>query len=465
MEIEPALRLALDYASKAGASFTEARGEKTTKFKISLENDKVNQASYDIKIGIGIRIFLNGSAGFSFTNKLNKQSIKETVNIALKIAKVSKKVKSKINIKKPKLNKFSPKKLNVQVHPKKISEKEKQELCLDLYRNSSSFKEIVKIQSRYAEYYGKIYYVNSCGVNISYEPLLIGLSVNCTARKNGALNESYNEVGGSFGFELFKKESCSPEYLSRDASIWAIRKLHARSPPTGEFPVVIDPILGGTIIHESFGHLAEADRIIAGQSPLVNRIGQIISSEKLTIIDEGTPACGGFYIPFDDEGTPCRRLEIVRNGVLMGYMSNREASSELGIELTGNARSQDYSYEPIVRMRNTYIKSGDWKFEELIEETKEGIYAIDIIGGYVTDGLFTFKSPRGYLIKNGELKHPLRDIVISGEIMSFLKNVDAVCNDLRLDANPFFSCLKSGQRVFVGTGAPHFRVKTIHIGI
>jgi TldD protein len=132
---------------------------------------------------------------------------------------------------------------------------------------------------------------------------------------------------------------------------------------------------------------------------------------------------------------------------------------------TGNARSQDYSFEPIVRMRNTFFESGDWKPEEALREIKHGIYAVSTAGGQVDDtGTFLFKAVRGYMVENGELKQPLRDVALTGNILQLLKNVDAVCNDLELSASPFGGCGKLDQRAFVGTGGPHLRVKGVLFG-
>jgi TldD protein len=135
------------------------------------------------------------------------------------------------------------------------------------------------------------------------------------------------------------------------------------------------------------------------------------------------------------------------------------------MEPTGNARSQDYSFEPIVRMRNTYLDIGDWKPEEALSELKQGIYAIDTAGGQVEDtGNFLFKAVRGYWVENGEPKYPLRDVALTGNILDLLKNIDAVCNDLEISTTPFGGCGKMNQRAFVGTGGPHIRARDVLFG-
>jgi TldD protein len=185
----------------------------------------------------------------------------------------------------------------------------------------------------------------------------------------------------------------------------------------------------------------------------------------VSILDEGLPEKGGYKMYFDDEGIPCTRVEILKKGILNRYLQSRLTARALKMEPTGNARSQDYSFEPIVRMRNTYFDVGDWKPEETLNEFKQGIYAIDTAGGQVSDtGTFLFKAVRGYWVENGELKYPLRDVALTGNILELLKNIDAVCNDLLISTTPFGGCGKMGQRAFVGTGGPHIMVKNVLFG-
>ncbi len=168
--------------------------------------------------------------------------------------------------------------------------------------------------------------------------------------------------------------------------------------------------------------MSEADFVVIGASPLSGRLGQQLGTENVTIIDEGLPQKGGYNIYFDDEGVPCRRIEIMKKGVLNSYLHSRVTAKAMKMEPTGNARSQDYSFEPIVRMRNTYFDVGDWKQQEALEELKNGIYAIDTAGGQVSDtGTFLFKAVRGYMVENGELKYPLRDVALTGNILELLK--------------------------------------------
>lgn len=351
-------------------------------------------------------------------------------------------------------------------HPNEVSLEEKKDYCLRQCETAKkTSKQITNVTSVFGEYHGAIYYLNSEGTKVSYEPLLVGLRILCVAKKGEVIVDARNSYGGSVGLSAFEEEAHMPEKLAEDAAKWAIEKLKAKPAPAGKFDALIDPQLAGVLAHESFGHLSEADFVVIGASPLSGRMGQRLGTENVTIIDEGLPQKGGYKIYFDDEGVPCRRIEILKKGVLNHYLHSRVTAKAMKMEPTGNARSQDYSFEPIVRMRNTYFDCGDWKHEEVLEELKHGIYAIDTAGGQVSDtGTFLFKAVRGYMVENGELKYPLGDVALTGNILELLKNVEAVCNDLEISSTPFGGCGKMEQRALVGTGGPHLRVKNVHFG-
>jgi TldD protein len=253
--------------------------------------------------------------------------------------------------------------------------------------------------------------------------------------------------------------------MAKNAANWALEKLKARPAPAGKFDALVDPKLAATLAHESFGHLSEGDAVALGISPLSGKIGQKLGTEDVTIIDEGLPEKGGYALPFDDEGVRCVRVEILKNGVLQHYLQSRATATMLKTEPTGNARSQDYSFEPIVRMRNTYFNAGTWRPEEALKELKRGVYAIDTTGGQVEDtGTFLFKAVRGYWVENGELKYPLRDVALTGNILELLKRIDAVCNDLQIGSTPFGGCGKMNQTAYIGIGSPHLRIKEVLFG-
>ena len=211
--------------------------------------------------------------------------------------------------------------------------------------------------------------------------------------------------------------------------------------------------------------MSEADHITANASPLRDRIGEELGSEYASIVDDGTPDEGGFYYPVDSEGVKTRRVILLDKGVLKGYLLDRENASILNMELTGNGRAQNYSYPPIVRMRNTFFLPGDWTLDEMIHDIREGVYVDDERGGEVNlDGTFTFTAGRGYIIKNGEFIKPVKDAVLSGNILEMLKYIEGASKEYVIEAVPFGGCGKGGQSVFVGLGGPYLYISKLMVG-
>jgi len=457
---------AVQHALKVGANFAEVKGEDTITRNIEVVDEETRTVSQIHNIGIGVRAFLGKANGFSFVNILDESNAFRAAETAVKIAAASSK-KTLIKMNLAQVNPGTEKKsTSVNKHPRDISLDEKKDMCLrQCVTAAKTGKQIVNARSLFGEYHGTIYYANSEGTKVSYEPLLVGLTISCVAKKGDLIVDARDSHGGSVGLTAFEEEEHTPEKMAENAAKWAQEKLKAKPAPAGKFDALVDPPLAGVLAHESFGHLSEGDFVVIGGSPLTGKMGQKLGTDIVTIIDEGLPQKGGYNIYFDDEGVPCTRVEILKNGVLTNFLQSRLTAKLLKTQPTGNARSQDYSFEPIVRMRNTYFDAGEQKPEETLQDLKEGIYAIHTAGGQVEDtGTFLFKAVRGYWVEKGEKKYPLRDVALTGNILELLKNVEAVCSDLEINSNPFGGCGKMEQRAFVGLGGPHMKIRNVQFG-
>jgi len=253
------------------------------------------------------------------------------------------------------------------------------------------------------------------------------------------------------------------EERSRRAAEKAVELLKAKPAPGGRFTVIVDGVLAGLIAHEAIGHASEADGVLRGTSILRGKLGERVGSKHVTLIDDATLAEKFGMDFYDDEGVKAQRKILIQNGILKGYLTNREAAGKLNLPATGNARAQNYRYPPIVRMTNTYFKPGDMSLEELLEDVKMGIYAKGGRGGQVNpaEGVFQFGAQEAYLIKNGEIAEHLRDFSMSGFILQTLKNVTGVAKDF--DIYPSF-CGKGGQSMRTTCGGPHIRIEGMIVG-
>ena len=252
--------------------------------------------------------------------------------------------------------------------------------------------------------------------------------------------------------------------LGESAQVAALRLLTAERAPSGKLPLIADKDLTGVYIHEALGHPCEADLVAAGDSCLDGKLGQKIGSDIVTVVDDPTIMEGYGSYPVDDEGVNTREKVLIRNGVLTEYLNHRETAHHFGIEPNGGARAQDGLHHPLVRMSNTIIQGGTHRdMDELMEDIQYGVYACGTRGGQVDTGRgsFQFAAQEAWLIENGELTRPLRDVSVSGLTLEILNNVNGLTRDASL-ASPGF-CGK-GQTVPVGDGGPVMRISEALVG-
>jgi len=242
-------------------------------------------------------------------------------------------------------------------------------------------------------------------------------------------------------------------------------KLSAIETPAGEQTVVLGPGWPGILLHEAIGHGLEGDFNRKKTSAFYNLVGQKIASDQITVVDDGTIPNKRGSITIDDEGTPSQKTVLIENGILKGFMQDKQNARLMNQMPTGNGRRQSYSHIPMPRMTNTYMLNGKYKHEELIKSTKKGIYASQFSGGQVdiTSGKFVFSASEAYEIKNGKIGKPLKGATLIGNGPEVLKNVTMVANNLELD-NGIGTCGKEGQMVPVGVGQPSLKVKNLTVG-
>lgn len=280
--------------------------------------------------------------------------------------------------------------------------------------------------------------------------------------KDNQLQRASERVGGTGGYELTKNAYPRTEKLVERLK----GLLNADKAPAGNLPLIMDPDLAGVFAHEAFGHAAEGDLVVTGNSCLKNKLGQQVAADKVTIYDDPTYEGYGHFL-YDAEGTPARKRVLVKNGSLNEFILDRESAGKLGskIRSNGGSRAESFRDNPLVRMSNTLIAEGDRTFEELLEEIQgKGIYAKASRGGQVdpAQGTFQFNTEEAYLVQGGEIKKPLRGVSFSGFTLATLKKVVGLTEEVNYSGAGI--CGKGGQRVPVGTGGPHLLVKEVNVG-
>jgi TldD protein len=449
---------AIEEAISLGASFAEVRLEDTVRELITYVNGRVVALGFQRSRGAGVRVLYGGSVGFASTCDLTREGLRAAAREAVKAARALA----------PGDRGLAPHPLRsrvfrlegVKLHPSQVPLEEKLELVKRAYKVAKEGG-AASATARYGAHYGSVWVYTSEGVEVEVERLVVGVSASVVLREADRVGDGFETHGASRGFEAFEGEG-SPEAVAERALSHARDALKASRPPAGYLTVITRPELTGVFAHESFGHLTEGDFVAAGTSPLTGRLGEAIASEEVTIVDAGFDERGGYVLLADDEGVPARKVVLVERGVLKGYLHSRESAALLGMEPTGNGRAQSFAHEVIVRMRNTFFEAGSWGEEEIVEETKHGLLLDKPAGGQVEeDGTFTFNARIGYLVENGEIKEPVRDVVLAGNILEMLKHVDAASKKVVITTSPFGGCGKMGQMVHVGDGGPTLRTKLL----
>lgn len=465
------LEYGLRKAEKLGADFVEARFDDLATREFRMEKKIVKDVKNFRRVGIGIHTFYKGATGYSFTVELSKKAVAETAARAFNIAKVSS-ATARIKVEPGEASPTKSKKveLGVKKHPKDLPLTYKKDLVFRAVDSSEEHgKKISAITGLYGEIYGEKVFINSVGTEVSWSPILADLGVRVVSKEGDLLVDGSDSFGGSIGLEAFDTEQHSPETIGKNASKWAAEKLEAKPAPPGKHRALCENTLVGVLAHESFGHLTESDFVVTGMSPLAGKLGEQLGSEQATIIDEGTPDAeryNGFWIPFDDQGLKTTKIVILNKGKLSNYLHSRETAALMKTKPTGNARAVNYNFPPIVRMRNTYFTPGDLSVEEALKELDTGIYAVRTRGGQASaDGTFMFKARRGYYVENGEKKYPLREVTLTGSILTFLKNVEGATKELIIQSGYFGGCGKNGQYPLpCGLGGPHLLVREVQFG-
>ena len=449
---------------RKGAKYADVRFQDYFYELIVVDNGQLREYSVTRSRGIGIRVLVDKYIGFASTNILNWGSIKSTIeraiaaakamSIAGKVAELAEKPITKTTLR----SKYSK-------DPRDIDSDTKVKTVMEVNKEASKFNEIKSTITRMGSQIDRRIFASSEGDLIDITTIATGMSHLSVARIANIMERVFDQKSAIAGYEFIERNDWIS--FAREISELAIKASQAKTPPPGAYTVVLDNEIVGLLLHEAFGHASEGDGVEAGASVLVNKIGEKVASPLVTVVDSGVIE-GGYFCPYDDEGVPKKKTIIVDKGILKTYLHSRITAKRLGGTPTGNARAQDYASIPLVRQTNYYIEPGDHKVDELFEDIEFGIYVKGrgATGGEVDPavGTFTFSVGPSYLIVKGEVSELVRGVILSGLILETLKEVDAVANDLKITTSVFGGCGKGGQRVRVGDGGPHIRVRKMVIG-
>ena len=454
------LQKILNIALSSGGDFSEIFLEYKMYNSINMEEDIIKETAESISLGLGIRVISGEKTGYGYTNDLSLEKIKKVALTAASIAS------GKLQKNSSFLNSF-PIKHNFYpvLNPAHKESLEKKILLVQkAYQTAQNFdQKIKKVKVSFIDQIQYVTVVNSEGLMVSDIRPLIKLVCLCIAEKSQKREAGFSGGGGRVGLEYFQSE-LKPEEIGRDAAREALNLLEAVLAPAGELPIVLAPGYSGVLIHEAVGHLLEADFIRKKTSIFWNKMGEKVGNAQVNIYDDPTiPHFRGSYNT-DDEGTVPKKTPLILKGKLTGLLQDRLSAKLMKKPLTGHGRRQDYTCMPIPRMSNTYLDKGEYAPEEIIKSVKKGFYAHKFQGGQVEDsGKFTFSVSSGFLIEDGKLTVPVKQVTLIGTSIDILNKIEMIGSDLVFGLQTG-TCSKEGQEVPVTDGCPTIKISRMTVG-
>jgi TldD protein len=417
---------------------------------VGLEDKEVNRAYTNVDFGMGIRVLKGDQTGYSFTEEITPKAMKQAARTAANIASgsaVSPATKLTVH---PAANYYPIETSWEEVRiDRKIPYLEKlNEIVF------AADSRIVKSQVWFSDNTSYVLLLTSDGrVVCDYRPMT-RLSVNCTAEQDGRLEEGYYDLSGREGIEFYTPQRL--EHLAGMAVERAVGLFEA---------VVLAAGSSGILLHEAIGHGMEADFNRKGISIFADKIGKPVAEKFVSIVDDGTNVNLRGSLNVDDEGNDTERTFLVENGTMRSYLHDRLSSQHYEVASTGSGRRESFRHPPMPRMRNTYMLPGPHTRDEIIASVKKGLYAEAFTNGqvFIGAGDFSFYVKTGYLIENGRLARPVKDINIIGNGPDVLTKIVMVGDDLKF-AEGGWTCGKNGQRVPVSMGLPTVKVSSITVG-
>lgn len=445
----------LNKSLETGADFGELFFEKSINNSINIMNGEVVNISTGEVYGVGVRLLKGSKEVYGYTNEVKEDVILELLeNLKAsfndkpnKVTKLGEKLPFNNNITRPFELVETSEKVSRLLELNKIM-KDESPLIIQSITNLIEKKQDVLI-------------ANTDGTYQDDERVYTRVILASVAKDGEKMEQTFEGPGRFMGFELFDKLDLKA-YASYVAKA-AIKQLDAKDIKAGVMPVVIHNGFGGVIFHEACGHPLEASSIAKGLSPFANKIGEKVASDVVTAYDNGNIENAWGRLNFDDEGNPTQNNLLIENGILRGYLIDKRNGRTMNEKSTGSSRRQSYKYAPTSRMNSTFIDNGTMEYEDIIKETKYGLFAKKLGGGTVNPatGEFNFVVQEGYMIEDGKLTDAVKGAMLIGNGKDILFEIDRVANNLEFGQG---MCGADSGSIPVDVGQPTIRVKKITVG-
>ena len=444
-------------AMSTGADYAELYVEDRVSESISMIADCVDNANTSRDMGAGVRIFCGTNSVYAYGNGTDEKSLME---LASKVAAAAGTARSAgIDIV---LNevKFDPV-CHADIPSGSVDKKTKVEALKQAYIAAKEYSgDIVQVSGMLGANTKHVYVANSDGVIGTDVRPYIRLAISAVASDGSENQSGFVGPGNSAGFEFI--EGLDLQAQGREAARIATTMLHAGKCPAGKMSVVMDNAFG-VVFHEACGHALEATSMGLGNSVFCGKMGQKIANEKVSAVDDATMISEWGSRAMSDEGEKTQRIQLIKDGILTGYMIDKLGSRRMKMPSTGSGRRQSYAFAPTSRMSNTFICPGNDTREQIISSTDNGLYAAKMGGGSVNPltGEFNFSVMEGYMIRGGKICEPVRGATLIGKGYEVLLNIDMVSDDLVLGQG---MCGSVSGSIQTNVGQPMIRISEITVG-
>jgi TldD protein len=449
------LQILLEAALETGADFAEIFLEDTASSVIRVMNGEVTSIDRGNVFGTGVRLIQNTDEVYGFTNEVSFDAILNLVQ----------NLRSSFNGPLHKVVALGEAKPYVDDIKRPMESVPVSEKTAKLQNLSNIIKShdprIVQAIAQLIETRQKVWVANSEGVYQDDLRTYTRVVMMAASSENGLMQQASEGPGRYMGFEIF--DALDLETLAKEVAVSSITLLSAEDMVPQVMPVVLHNGFGGVIFHEACGHPLEATAVAKGLSPFVGKLGEKVGSDKVTAYDDGDVESAWGRLSFDDEGKQTQKNLLIENGVLKGYLIDYRNARKMKMAPTGSGRRQSYKFSPTSRMNSTYIAPGTDKFEDIIKDTKYGLFAKKLGGGTVVPatGEFNFAVQEGYLIEDGKLTKPVRGAMLIGQGKDVLFKIDRVADNLEFGQG---MCGSLSGSIPVDVGQPTIRVSSMTVG-
>jgi TldD protein len=452
-----ALRVLRDATQGAedGELFLERRRSEA----IVLDDGRIKTASYDASEGFGLRAVNGEVAGYAHSTEISESALlraSQTARLAVGAGGGA--------------LADAPKGTNVKLYGDADPMADATfAVKIDLLREIDAYARaldprVVQVSATLSASYQEIEILRPEGLRFTDIRPMARLNVSVIVEAGGRREQGGMGGGGRFGLAGLM-DSARWQPMVREALRIAVVNLDAVAAPAGMMDVVLGPGWPGILLHEAIGHGLEGDFNRKKTSAFAGLMGQQIAARGVTVLDDGTLPDRRGSISVDDEGTASARNVLIEDGILVGYMQDRQNARLMGVAPTGNGRRESFAHIPMPRMTNTYMLAGQDDPKDILAGLKDGIYAVGFGGGQVdiTNGKFVFSCTEAYRVQNGRVGAPVKGATLIGDGATALKHIRAIGNDLALDPG-IGNCGKAGQWVPVGVGQPTLLIGGLTVG-